>query len=53
MYRIIAADWIPELEMTIEEMMVNGWKPIGGVSVVGFSNGVTKFYQAVVKVEFV
>jgi hypothetical protein len=53
MYKIVSADWIPDLEETIDKMILNGWKPVGGLSVVGFPNGVTKFFQSMIKIEFV
>jgi hypothetical protein len=53
MYRVIAKDWIADLEEEISNMQLNGWKPTGGIAVAAFPNGVTKFYQAMIKNEFV
>ena len=53
MYKIIVADWVTALEEEVTNMQLNGWKPLGGLAVAAFPNGVTKFYQAMIKIEFV
>jgi hypothetical protein len=50
-YRIIQAHSITEMESLIDEKVAEGWQISGGISTVGFPNGVIYFYQAIVKSE--
>ena len=58
MYKIVSCDSYPELEREVNALMLDGWKPTGGVSVnhyevsndrKGYTETIWEYCQAIVK----
>ena len=48
-YRIVETKSAEELQMKVQELIAQGWKPQGGLSVVSYGPTSWWYYQAVIR----